>query len=41
VLVEEGQIGVSDLFYPADRQPALALVHLLNGDSAEAKQMRD
>jgi hypothetical protein len=42
VVVEEGRIGVSDLavFYPADHQLALAVVHFLNGDLAEAEQQR-
>ncbi len=42
VLVEEGKIGVSDLavFYPADYDLALAVVHLLNGDFDEAKRLR-
>jgi hypothetical protein len=39
---EQGQIGVSDLavFYPADHQIALAVVHFLNGDLAEAERPR-
>lgn len=43
VIIEEGKIGVSDLavFYPADHQIALAVVHFLNGDIAEAERLRD
>jgi hypothetical protein len=42
VIIEEGRIGVSDLavFYPADHQLALAVVHFLNGDLGEAEQLR-
>jgi hypothetical protein len=42
VVIEEGRIGVSDLavFYPADHQIALAVVHFLNGDVAEAERLR-
>jgi hypothetical protein len=41
-VIEEGQIGMSDLavFYQADHQIALAVVHFLNGDIAEAKRLR-
>jgi hypothetical protein len=41
-VIEQGQIGVSDLavFYPADHQIALAVVHFLNGDMAEAERLR-
>jgi hypothetical protein len=41
VVIEEGRIGVSDLavFYPADHQLALAVVHFLNGDMAEAERL--
>jgi hypothetical protein len=41
-LVEHGKIGVTDLavFYPADHDLALAVVHLLNGDFAEARRLR-
>jgi hypothetical protein len=42
VIIEEGRIGVSNLavFYPADHQLALAVVHFLNGDIAEAERLR-
>ena len=42
VLIEEGRIGVSDLavFYSADYQLALAVVHFLNGDVAAAERLR-
>jgi hypothetical protein len=42
VVIEEGRIGVSDLavFYAADHQIALAVVHFLNGDMEEAKRLR-
>jgi hypothetical protein len=42
VIIEEGRIGVSDLavFYSADHQLALAVVHFVNGDIAEAEQLR-
>jgi hypothetical protein len=42
VIIEEGRIGVSDLavFYSADYQLALAVVHWLNGDITEAERMR-
>jgi hypothetical protein len=41
-VIEQGQIGVSDLavFYLADHQIALAVVHFLNGDMAEAERLR-
>jgi hypothetical protein len=41
-VIEEGQIGMSDLavFYQADHQIALAVVHFLNGDIAEAERLR-
>jgi hypothetical protein len=40
VLVEQGRIGMADLavFYPGDHQLALAVVHFLNGDMAEAQR---
>ena len=42
-VVEEGQMGVSDLavFYPNDRQLALAVVHFLNGEFGEAAKARE
>lgn len=42
VVTEEGKIGMTDLavFYPADQQIALAFVHFLNGDFAEARRLR-
>ena len=42
VVVEEGKIGVTDLavFYPADHQLALAVVHFLNGNFGEAERLR-
>jgi hypothetical protein len=42
VIIEEGKIGVMDLavFYSADHQLALAVVHFLNGDIAEAERLR-
>jgi hypothetical protein len=41
-VIEEGRIGMTDLavFYAADHQIALAVVHFLNGDYAEARRLR-
>ena len=41
VVIEEGKIGITDLavFYTADYDLALALVHWLNGDIAEAERL--
>lgn len=43
MVVEEGRIGVSDLavFYAADHQLALALVHFPNGELGETVRLRD
>jgi hypothetical protein len=42
VVIEEGKIGITDLavLYAGDHDLALALVHWLNGDIAEAERLR-
>jgi hypothetical protein len=42
VVIELGQIGVSDVavFYAADYDIALAVVHFLNGDIGKAERLR-
>ena len=42
VVLEEGEVGVRDIavFYSADYELALAVVHLLNGELGEAERLR-